>query len=99
MALQAELFPGIRELGGFALSHLDVDASSGDGFVLFANYKHSDVAEETRGENLYGEAPDDVPEHYSGTIAEAFNVGQVILRYRMAFDHCGCGVTAVPRWS
>lgn len=76
--LQASLLSGIREIGGFALSHLDVDASGGDGFTLFANYKQSDVAEETHGENLYGEAPEDVPEHYSGMIVEAFNCGQVI---------------------
>jgi hypothetical protein len=79
--LQATLLPGIRELGGFALSHLDIDASGRDGFTLFANYKQSDVAEETHGENLYGERPEDVPEHYSGMIVEAFNCGQVI-RYQ-----------------
>lgn len=76
--LQASLLPGIRELAGFALSHLDVDASSRDGFTLFANYKQADVAEETHGENLYGEAPEEVPEHYSGMIIEAFNYGEVI---------------------
>ena len=76
--IQASLLPGVRELGGFALSHLDVDASSGNGFVLFANYKQADVAEETHGINLYGETPEDVPEHYSGMIIEPFNFGQVI---------------------
>src|SRR6185503_16023647 len=76
--LQASLLPGIRELGGIALSHLDVDASSRDGFVLFANYKQADVAEETHGQNLYGEGPEEVPEHYSGMIIEPFNFGQVI---------------------
>src|SRR5262249_33256720 len=76
--LQAFLLPGVRELGGFALSHLDVDSSSRDGFVLFANCKQADVAEETHGENLYGEAPEEVPEHYSGMIIEPFNFGQVI---------------------
>jgi hypothetical protein len=76
--LHAFLLPGIRELGGFALSHLDVDASSREGFVLFANCKQADVAEETHGENLYGEAPEEVPEHYSGMIIEPFNFGQVI---------------------
>lgn len=76
--LQASILPGIHELGGFALSHLDVDASSRDGFVLFANYKQADVAEETHGTNLYGEAPHEVPEHYSGMIIEPFNFGQVI---------------------
>ncbi len=76
--IQASLLPGVRELGGFALSHLDVDASGRDGFILFANYKQADVAEETHGVNLYGEAPEDVPEHYSGMIIEAFNYGEVI---------------------
>ena len=50
--IQAQLLPGVRELGSFALSHLDVDASSRDGFVLFANYKQADVAEETIGQFL-----------------------------------------------
>jgi hypothetical protein len=76
--LQASLLPGVRELGGYALSHLDIDASSRDGFELYANYKQSAVAEETHGVNLYGEAPEDVPEHYSGMIIEAFNYGKVI---------------------
>ncbi len=43
--LQAELLPGVKELDGLALSHLDVDASGGDGFVLYANFKEADVAE------------------------------------------------------
>jgi hypothetical protein len=76
--LEASLLPGIRELGGFALSHLEVDNRSRDGFVLFANYKQADVAEETHGRNLYGETPEEVPEHYSGMIIEPFNIGQVI---------------------
>ncbi|HEY9287129.1 MAG TPA: hypothetical protein VIT43_03805 [Candidatus Dormibacteraeota bacterium] len=76
--LRASLLPGVRELGGFALSHLDIDASSRDGFELYANYKQSDVAEETHGVNLYGEDPRDVPEHYAGMIIEAFNYGRVI---------------------
>jgi hypothetical protein len=78
--LDAFLLPGVRELGGFALSHLDVDTSSGDGFVLFANCKQADVAEETHGVNLYGETPEQVPEHYSGMVVEPFNFGQV-MRY------------------
>ena len=78
--LQASLLPGIRELGGFALSHLEVDNASRDGFVLYANYKQADVAEETHGHNLYGESPEEVPEHYSGMIIEPFNFGQV-MRY------------------
>jgi hypothetical protein len=81
LELQAALLPGVREVGGFALSHLDIDASGRNGFTLFANYKQSDVAEETHGENLYGERPEEVPEHYSGMIVEAFNCGQVI-RYQ-----------------
>ena len=76
--LQAQLLPGIRELDGLALSHLDVDASSGDGFVLYANFKESDIAEETHGTNIYGEPSEDVTEHYSGMIVEALNYGMVI---------------------
>ena len=79
-ALQAALLPGIRELGALALSHLSVDASSRDGFVLYANYKQADVAEETHGENIYGEPPEDVREHYAGMIVEALNYG-LVLRY------------------
>jgi hypothetical protein len=76
--LKATTLPGIERLGGLALSHLDVDASSGNGFVLFANYKQADVAEETHGRNIYGEAPEDVREHYSGMTVEALNYGMVI---------------------
>ena len=76
--LQAELLPGIRELDGLALSHLDVDSSSGDGFILYANFKEADVAEETHGVNIYGEEPEEVAEHYSGMIVEALNYGMVI---------------------
>jgi hypothetical protein len=85
--IHASLLPGVRELGGFALSHLDVDASSGNGFVLFANYKQADIAEETHGLNLYGENPADVPEHYSGMIIEPFNLGQVIRYARCNGDY------------
>ena len=77
-ALHAELLPGIKELDGLALSHLDVDNSSGDGFVLYANFKESDVAEETHGLNIYDERPEDVTEHYAGMIVEGINYGQVI---------------------
>ena len=76
--LAAELIPGIREIGGYALSHLCVDNKDGDGFVLYANYKNSDVGDETRGENIYGAAPDAVIEHYSGMVVEAFDCGKVI---------------------
>lgn len=82
--LRASLLPGIRELGAIALSHLDVDALSRDGFVLFANSKQADVGEETHGKNLYGETPEEVPEHYSGMIIEPFNIGQVVRYSRRA---------------
>lgn len=76
--LQAELLPGIRELDGLALSHLDVDNKSGDGFVLYANFKEADVGEETHGENIYNEPPATVSEHYSGMTVQPLNIGQVI---------------------
>jgi hypothetical protein len=76
--LQAELLPGVQELDGLALSHLDVDASGGDGFVLYANFKEADVAEETHGTNVYGEQPEDVAEHYAGMVVEALNYGLVV---------------------
>lgn len=76
--LQATLLPGIGELDGLALSHLDVDASCGDGFVLYANFKEADVGEETHGTNVYGEVPAAVAEHYSGMIVEALNYGLVV---------------------
>ena len=76
--LTASLLEGIGELDGIALSHLHVDASGGEGFTLFANYKEADVAEETHGANVYGEPPEDVREHYSGMIVEALGCGQVI---------------------
>lgn len=79
-SLQASLLPGVSQLNGLALSHLDVDASGGDGFVLYANYKQADVAEETHGRNLYGEEPDEVSEHYAGMTVEALNYG-MLLRY------------------
>jgi hypothetical protein len=78
--LQAQLLPGIDELDGLALSHLDVDASGGNGFVLYANFKEADVAEETQGANFYGERPDQTAEHYSGMIIEAINHG-LVFRY------------------
>ncbi|MBC7908875.1 MAG: hypothetical protein H7Y30_00135 [Pyrinomonadaceae bacterium] len=78
--LAAELLPGLEELEGIALSHLEVDSAGGDGFVLFANYKQADVAEETHGENLYGEQAERVCDHYSGMVVEAINYGSV-MRY------------------
>jgi hypothetical protein len=78
--LQARLLPGVEELDGLALSHLDVDASGGDGFVLYANFKEADVAEETHGANVYGEQPKAVAEHYSGMVVEALNYG-LVMRY------------------
>jgi hypothetical protein len=71
------VLPGIRELGGLALSHLDVDNSGANGFVLYANYKQADVAE-THGHNIYGEPPEGVCEHYAGMIVEPLNYGSVI---------------------
>jgi len=91
--LQATLLPGLEGLPGLALSHLDVDASSGDGFVLYANYKQADVAEETHGENMYGEQPEDVTEHYSGMIVEPINYG-LLLRYERR-----CGRNSVQTFS
>jgi hypothetical protein len=79
-ALQAMLLPGVAELGGLALSHLDVDVSAPDGFVLYANYKEAAVGEETHGINVYGQQPEEIAEHYSGMIVEALNVGKV-MRY------------------
>ncbi len=79
--LQASLLPGLDGLAGLALSHLDVDTSDGDGFVLYANYKQADVAEETHGANIYGEPPDEVTEHYSGMIVEPINYG-LLLRFK-----------------
>lgn len=76
--LAAELLPGIAELGGLALSHLHVDAGGGDGFTLYANFKEADVADETRGVNVYEEPPEAVREHYSGMIVEALRCGLVI---------------------
>ena len=76
--LQAQLLPGLGQIRGLALSHLDVDARSGNGFTLFANYKQADVAEETHGTNLYGETAAAVREHYSGMTVEALNFGHVI---------------------
>ncbi|NKB88776.1 MAG: hypothetical protein GKS06_11200 [Acidobacteria bacterium] len=77
-SLQAELLPGLDALEGIALSHLEVSNSSGDGFVLFANYKQADVSEETHGPNVYSESPQEVAEHYSGAITQPLNFGTVI---------------------
>lgn len=76
--LRASTLPGIRDIGGIALSHLDIDASSRDGFLLYANYKQAAVGEDTHGVNVYGEPPEQVPEHYSGMVIEPFNYGTVI---------------------
>ena len=78
--LKASVLPGLGDLKGIALSHLEVDNTSRDGFVLYANYKQADVAEETHGINVYGESPDKVREHYSGAVTEPVNFGTV-LRY------------------
>jgi hypothetical protein len=76
--LRAQLLSGLAHVDAIALSHLDVDNHGGDGFVLYANYKEADVAEETHGINVYGEPPSQVTEHYSGMTVEAINVGTVI---------------------
>jgi hypothetical protein len=81
-SLEALLLPGIRALDGLALSHLDVDNASGNGFTLFANFKEADVAEETHGDNIYGEPAAAVSEHYSGMTVQPLNVGQVIRVHR-----------------
>jgi len=107
--IQARLLPGVRELNGLALSHLDCDAGSGDGFVLFANFKESDVAEATDGINCYGESPSDVLEHYAGMLIEPLNAGMVIryerrggvstircLRREYDFSHTSAGHTWLP---
>lgn len=78
--LRATLLPGVAEVGGLALSHLDVDVTAPDGFILYANYKESPVGEETHGANFYDEDATSVSELYSGMIVEAINVGKV-LRY------------------
>jgi hypothetical protein len=76
--LRASLLPGVVEVGGLALSHLDVDVSEPDGFILYANYKEAAVGEETHGVNIYGQEPEEIAEHYSGMIVEPLNVGKVI---------------------
>ncbi len=91
--LHAQLLPGVDELDGLALSHLDVDATGGNGFVLYANFKEADVAEETQGPNIYGEPPEAVSEHYSGMIIEAVNHGLV---FRYEWRH---GTARVARFS
>lgn len=93
--LTAELLPGVEELDGLALSHLDVDASSGDGFVLYANFKEADVGEETHGANVYGEPPNAVAEHYSGMVVEALNYGMVV-RYERRAGHTSVRTFARP---
>lgn len=90
--LQAQLLPGIRELDALAISHLDIDASSRDGFVLFANFKHADVAEDTHGPNIYDERPEVIAEHYPGMTVEPLNIGLVIRYERRA------GQTSVRRF-
>jgi hypothetical protein len=76
--LAARTLPAVQRLGALALSHLDLDASGGDGFVLYANFKQADVAEETHGSNLYGESPEQIGEQYAGMTVEALNYGMVM---------------------
>jgi hypothetical protein len=77
--LQAALLPGLEGFTGIAMSHLAAQPNE-DGFILFANCKQADVGEETHGENIYGQPPAALTEHYSGMITEPFNFGSV-LRY------------------
>jgi hypothetical protein len=79
-SLQAELLPRYCDLDSFALSHLAVDNSMKDGFILYCNAKQAAVGEETHGPNVYGEPPGEVWEHYSGMTVEAVAPGSV-LRY------------------
>lgn len=90
--LQARLLPGLGKVDAIALSHLDVDNRSRNGFVLYANYKEADVAEETHGVNVYGEQPARVTEHYAGMTVEPLNVGTVI---RVVYQN---GQTSVKRF-
>ena len=85
--LQAELLPGLEDFHGFAMSHLDVRLPAGDGFVLYANCKQSDVAEETHGKNIYGQEPAGLTEHYAGMVAEPFNYGCVLRYERLDGQH------------
>ncbi len=85
--LRAEVLPGVVELGGLALSHLDVDASGGDGFVLYANFKEAAVGEESHGPNVYGEAPEAVFEHYAGMTVEPLRHGTVMRYERRGGQH------------
>ena len=91
--LQARLLPGLK-VDAITLSHLDVDNRSRNGFVLYANYKEADVAEETHGVNVYGEQPSRVTEHYSGMTVEPLNVGTVI---RVVYQNGRTGVKQFKR--
>lgn len=85
---KAEILPGLENFYGVAMSHLDVHLPDDDsGFVLFANCKQSDVAEETHGVNFYGQEPNELTDHYSGFVAEPFNVGSVIRYERQHGKH------------
>lgn len=87
-AAKAEILPGLESFHGVAMSHLDVRLPDDDsGFVLFANCKQSDVAEETHGVNSYGQEPNGLTDHYSGFVAEPFNVGSVIRYERHRGEH------------
>lgn len=77
-SLQAESVPAFRDPTMRALSHLKVDTSSGDGYVLYCNYKQADVGQETHGPNIYGEPASAVWEHYAGMTVEPFGVGKVV---------------------
>jgi Retinal pigment epithelial membrane protein len=87
-SIKADILPGLDGFFGIAMSHLDVRLPDDDtGFVLFANCKQSDVAEETHGVNYYGQDPHRLTDHYSGFVAEPFNVGSVIRYERRGGKH------------
>ena len=90
--LQARLLPEFRDPAARALSHLAVDTSSGEGFVLYCNYKQADVGQETHGPNIYGEPPEAVFEHYAGMTVEAFGAGKLV-----RFDATGPTPSKVER--
>ena len=76
--LKAEIVPEFNDSMARALSHLEVDTSSGEGFILYCNYKQADVAQETHGPNIYHEPPESVFEHYAGMTVEPFGIGKVV---------------------
>jgi len=76
--LWAEILPDFNDPGARALSYLKVDTTSGEGFILYCNYKQADVGQETHGPNIYNESPEMVWEHYAGMTVEPFGVGKIV---------------------